>query len=169
MKSQEFIIRQTTEEDWQRVRDLRLEMIQDTPIAFGETLEHALTLTEAEWRERGARGVAENGTVMVAITSTGEWIGTMGSYIPNLETGPLLVGVYVTPTWRGSQTGLADALLEGIENWARARSPQLTLEVHEGNLRAQRYYELRGYARTGNTSAYELNTSKTLIEMTKYL
>ncbi|XBH21099.1 hypothetical protein V5R04_12885 [Jonesiaceae bacterium BS-20] len=105
MKSQEFIIRQTTEEDWQRVRDLRLEMIRDTPIAFGETHEHALTLTEAEWRERGAR----------------------------------------------------------------ARSPQLTLEVHEDNLRAQRYYELRGYARTGNTSAYELNLSKTLIEMTKLL
>ncbi|MDQ1513892.1 MAG: hypothetical protein QOC59_1734, partial [Microbacteriaceae bacterium] len=50
--SARFTVRPTEEDDWQAVRALRLEMLQDTPIAYLETFEQALDRPEAHWRDR---------------------------------------------------------------------------------------------------------------------
>lgn len=142
-------IRSTTEEDWRELRALRLEMLQDTPHAYVETLQTALEIEEAEWRMRGRRGHSETGTAKVAIDADGRWVGTMGSYIPDLQTGPLLVGVYVTPTLRGCGAGVADALLDAIETWAVDHGAMLRLHVHENDQRALAFYRRRGYTLTG--------------------
>ena len=49
----DFVIRPTTEDDWESIRTLRLEMLQDTPMGFAETYETALTHAEVDWRARG--------------------------------------------------------------------------------------------------------------------
>ncbi|MGO7983955.1 hypothetical protein ACC691_39640, partial [Rhizobium johnstonii] len=86
----------TVEADWERVRDLRLEMLADTPIAYVETRETALAHSESEWRMRANRGLTEHGTFLVAVDQNNRWIGTMSGYVP--ETGQAqLVGVYVAP------------------------------------------------------------------------
>ena len=56
MQASAVTIRRTTESDWEALRGLRLEMLRDTPMAFGETLETALAHGESEWRMRAARG-----------------------------------------------------------------------------------------------------------------
>lgn len=169
MSNSEFSIRRTTSSDWREIRDLRIEMIRDTPTAYAESLEDALALVEADWKLRGERGTAEHGIAIAAISNTDQWIGMMGGFVPDSQTGPLLVGVYVTPKWRGRQVGVTDALLATIEAWARNEGQQLTLHVHEENARAQKYYERQGFIATGRSMSYNLDPTKNELEMVKQL
>lgn len=157
-----FTIIHTTADAWQNVRDLRLEMLEDTPLAFIETLETARTHTEQEWRMRGARG-----TLVAVDDATGRWVGSAGVMISH--GSPLLVGVYVSPSHRGRDLGVLAALVARIEEWARPRGGTLTLHVHEDNPRAIRAYEHLGFALTGATVPYPLDTSQREFEMRKVL
>ncbi|GAA4066773.1 GNAT family N-acetyltransferase [Agromyces indicus] len=168
MPRPELVIRTTGEDDWQAVRALRLEMLRDTPIAYADTLERALQYDEAEWRVRARRGEGPNQTVVVAIEDE-RWVGTMGCYVPDAETGPLLVGVYVAPDRRGDDAGVTRALLAEIERWASERADTLRLEVHEDNPRARRFYEKLGFTLTGHTRPYELEPGGLELEMAKRL
>ncbi|MET1043614.1 MAG: GNAT family N-acetyltransferase [Microbacteriaceae bacterium] len=167
MSEHALIIRPTTDADWREVRALRLEMLQDTPEAFAETFAAASGHQESEWRMRAARGMSATGTSLVAIYR-GEWAGTMGVFLPEDEE-PMLVGVYVTPRFRGPEFGVADALLTGIEEWASGRGSILTLHVHEENARAQAYYRKRGFRVTGRTFPYVLDARERELEMQKPL
>ena len=144
-------------------------MIRDTPIGFAETYEDALHHDEGEWRRRGLRGTVEHAIVVVAIDDVGRWIGTMGGYIPDQTTGPVLVGVYVAADYRGTAAGVTDALLQSVEDWARTEGNRLTLHVHEDNARARSAYEKRGFRRTGAMFPYLLDPAKLELEMVKEL
>jgi GNAT superfamily N-acetyltransferase len=163
-----YRIRRTVAADWREVRELRLEMLADTPIAFGETLQDALGHAESEWRMRGARGTAEHGIALVAIDSTGRWVATMAGFVPD-QAGPTLVGVYVSPGHRGREAGVFDLLLDAIEDWARTKGDVLTLQVHEDNARARAAYLRRGFTETGRRAPYPLDTAAMQIEMVKRL
>ena len=165
----ELIIRSTVEDDWSQVRALRLEMLEDTPIAFEETLEHARAQAEDEWRRRAARGSVGNSIRLAAILPDGRWVGTMGCYIPAGTTVPYLVGVYVAPDQRGARRGVTDAMLDAIDEWAISRGTTLMLEVHETNDRARAAYAKRGFVATGRTRAYPLPPHGLEVEMVKRL
>lgn len=147
---------------------MRLEMLRDFPIAYGETLEHALDVDEEGWRLRGARGERDDQAVRVAIDGT-RWVGTMAGYIPDATTGPMLVGVYVAPEYRGDAAGVSRALLEAVEEWAREHGDTLRLEVHETNARAIRFYEKLGFTFTGRDRPYDLEPGGLELEMIKPL
>jgi ribosomal protein S18 acetylase RimI-like enzyme len=168
MHSTDFVIRSTTADDWQAVRALRLEMLRDFPIAYGETLEHALDVDEAGWRLRAARGEHIDQAVRVAIDGA-RWVGTMAGHIPDAATGPMLVGVYVAPGYRGDAAGVSRALLESVERWALGFADTLRLEVHETNARAIRFYEKLGFTFTGRDRPYELAPGGLELEMIKPL
>jgi GNAT superfamily N-acetyltransferase len=167
-----FIVRRTREGDWQEYRDLRLEMLADTPEAFGETLENARGWDEGEWRMRAARGEASDQILVAAIErSTDRWVGSMGGFIasgPDV-TGPLLVGVYVSPDHRGRELGVASAMLSEIEEWAASVGQLLHLHVHEANPRALAFYQRSGYRLTGKVEPYALDPSQRELEMAKEL
>lgn len=171
MRRATVTVRSTNEEDWREVRDLRLEMLGDTPIAYGETLEQALLHAEPEWRMRGRRGQDPRSASFVAIDdATMRWVGTMGGYVPTAPgASPLLVGVYVAPEFRGAGSGVADALLAAVVEWAREYGDDLALHVHEGNPRAIRFYQRHGFADTGRRLTYELDPGGLEWEMTKPL
>jgi len=139
-----------TEADWQRVRDLRLEMLRDTPIAFLETIEAAEANTEDVWRMRANRGSAPGSVQLVAVDASGWWVGTMSGFVDRLDVGgPLLVGVYISPAFRGRDVGVTDALLDAVEDWASGQGTTLTLHVHEDNARAIAFYEKHGFEYAG--------------------
>lgn len=169
MVTEGYRIRRTVGDDWREVRDLRLEMLRDTPIAFGETVQDALGHSDSEWRMRADRGTAAHGITLVAIDPAGRWVGTMGGYVPDSTTGALLVGVYVSPDHRGREAGVFDALLIVIEEWARTEGTVLTLHVHEDNSRARAAYLRRGFTETGHRVQYVLDASAKEIEMVKPL
>ncbi len=168
MRRLDLVIRTTTEDDWRSVRTLRLEMLRDYPLAYGETIEHAELVDEAGWRRRAARGTQPNQTSVVAIVGD-RWVGHMGGYIPDAATGPLLVGVYVSPDFRGDAAGVTRGLLEAVEEWAREHGDTLRLEVHEDNPRARRFYEKLGFTLTGRSREYELPPGGLELEMIKPL
>ncbi|GAA1838779.1 GNAT family N-acetyltransferase [Agromyces salentinus] len=168
MPRAEPAIRTTSEDDWEQVRALRLEMLADTPLAFAETLEHAQGLDESVWRVRAARGTTPRQTSIVAIDGD-RWVGHMGGYIPDAASGPLLVGVYVAPSHRGDRAGVARRLLEAVEDWALGYGDTLRLEVHERNPRAIAFYEKLGFTLTGRTREYELAPGGLELEMIKPL
>jgi GNAT superfamily N-acetyltransferase len=161
----EFTVRSPVEEDWERVRELRLEMLADTPIAYLETLEDALRHDEAYWRRRARP--REDGSISVAAVAGDRWVGTMAG-VPGVG-GPMLVGVYVAPDFRGRRAGVTDALLDRVEAWARRHSDVLRLEVNELNTRARAAYERRGFVLTGRTSPYPLDPPSLELEMIKRL
>ena len=162
-----FTVRTTRESDWPEVRKIRLEMLADTPIAFSETVQTAAILDEAEWRRRAGRGEGVRCTTVVAIDDTsGRWIGSMGGFVPDRNTGgPLLVGVWVHPEFRGRTFAVADVLLDAIEDWARDRGDSLTLYVHERNAPAMAFYRRRGFTLTGAAHPYNLDPSCIELEM----
>ncbi|MEV4349912.1 GNAT family N-acetyltransferase [Actinoplanes sp. NPDC049596] len=66
-----------------------------------------------------------------------------------LHGGEGLVGVYVSPPYRGS--GTADDLLAVVIRWAReeARAGRVRLFVRRGNRRAAGFYRRPGFEATG--------------------
>lgn len=167
-----IVVRRTTASDWRQYRSLRLEMLADSPMAFAETLANAEGWREAEWRMRAARGEAADQILLAAIENpTERWVGTMGGFIasgPDVN-GPLLVGVYVTPSHRGPERGVASALLAEIEAWASTVGKELFLHVHEQNERAIAFYRRSGYRMTGKVVQYILSPSQREFEMVKTL
>ncbi len=156
MRARGVTIRSIAEEDWREYRDLRLEMLKDFPIAYGETFEHASRQFETEWRMRSRRGQEPRSCLIAAIDdATMNWVGTMGGYLPPNGV-PLLVGVYVAPSHRGARAGVAEALLQTVEEWARGYGDALELDVHEDNPRAIRFYEKNGFHDTGRRLTYDL-------------
>jgi GNAT superfamily N-acetyltransferase len=162
-------IRRTREADWQSVRALRLEMLQDTPTAFSESIDNALAMDEAAWRARARRDDRAGSTSVVAITNDGTWAGTMSAYIPDADTGPVLAAVYVRPAFRGRANGVADQLLDVVEAWATDHGDTLRLLVHADNRRGRSFYERRGYAVTGRTEPYHLDPRRQELEMIRHL
>jgi RimJ/RimL family protein N-acetyltransferase len=146
-------------EHWEQFRDIRLQMLADTPIAFGETLEHAQAATEASWLARVARATQPDRTAVAAVDdATGRWIGTMSAYLsePGVAT---VAAVWVAPEHRGAAAGVTDQLMGAIVDWARdtAHATALRLSVHEQNTRATAYFERVGFRPTGETQDYELD------------
>lgn len=165
-----FRIRPTVEDDWRDLRALRLEMLSDTPRAYAETLAHARSLAEEEWRMRALRSQNPHSTQLVAVDGrTGRWAGTMAGYVDEHDgtRRTLLVGVYVSPAQRGGT--LARALLAAVEEWAAGEGDRLFLNVHEDNARAIAFYESCGFRRTGSTHPYVLDASEREVEMVKDL
>ncbi|MET4783414.1 GNAT family N-acetyltransferase [Glaciihabitans sp. UYNi722] len=167
--STELKVRRTEAADWERYRDLRLEMLADTPLAYAESLESAGQYDEDQWKARAATGSSEDSILLVAIAENDRWVGTMTCLPYDGGPGVLLVAVYVTPDYRGASFGVMDVLLTGIEEWAHARAESITLHVHETNFRAQAAYANRGFVFTGRTIPYELDGSQNELEMLKNL
>lgn len=153
------------EKDWRLARDLRLEMLADTPLAYLEALEAAEARSEAEWRARARRGVSAGNAAFAAVdASTGRWLGSMNCFVRG--DAAHLVSVYVAPDSRGRTHGVTDALLDAVIEWARGQGvASLLLEVHERNPRAAAYYARRGFRRTGNSTPYALNLTELDLEM----
>ena len=160
----EWLVRASIEDDWREYRALRFEMLADTPLAYLETLEQARVHPEAHWRGRAANK-SNSSRLFAAVAPDGHWIGSMGGFQATGAHHPYLVGVYVTPAYRGREHRVTDALLDAVSDWARSRSDRLLLNVHEHNQRAIRTYQRRGFVPTGRTEPYPLDPTAREIEM----
>ena len=159
-----WVVRASVEDDWEAYRALRFEMLENTPIAFLETLEQARRHPDEHWRRRAANTSATS-RLFAAVADDGRWLGSMGGFQAAGSPDPYLVGVYVTPAWRGRELGMTDALLDAVIDWARGRGDRLLLEVHEDNEPAIRSYQRRGFAFTGRTQPYPLDRTAVEREM----
>ncbi|GGF24361.1 GNAT family N-acetyltransferase [Williamsia phyllosphaerae] len=152
-------------DDWERYRDLRIAGLADTPEAFGETIDHARSCTEIQWRQRLSRMQGGHALGVVAVADDGTWTATMRGAITGDDAW--LYGVYVVPASRGG--GVAQGLLATMSNWATRHADRMLLHVATSNARARRFYERNGFVLTGGSVTNPAHPHLTELEMARSL
>jgi ribosomal protein S18 acetylase RimI-like enzyme len=158
-------VRRIRADEWRQYRELRLEALADSPLAFVEQYAVAAARDDAYWRERVARGAADDSTATF-VAGDGGLVGMATCLIEPDATGHV-VGFYVTPAARGG--GVADALMEAATRWAADSRgvSRIRLFVMETNARAEAFYRRLGFRRTGQTMAYPPDPSYTEYELVR--
>ena len=150
-------------DDWPALRDLRLEALADTPIAYLETLAAAQAARDAVWQGRARRGAEGGDSVQVMAFDGQRPVATSVGFVDGGRAW--LAAVYVTPAWRGR--GLLGPVVERVAAWAREQGQRrLALEVHEDNRAARAAYARLGFVETGVRRPYPLDPTGDELEMT---
>jgi GNAT superfamily N-acetyltransferase len=132
---------------WERLKQVRLQALQDAPDAFGSTYSDALQIADEGW-ERQLRQLP----TFLAVRQ-GEDVG-MARGAPEVGDGDtaLLISMWVAPKARGS--GAGERLIAAVANWARQSGfARLILDVADRNAPAIALYERCGFHPTGETGA----------------
>ena len=159
------LVREAVMDDWQALRDIRLEALRDAPTAFGSTYERESGRGEAHWRDRIARG----GTFLAYIPEASAPVpaGLIGCYQEDPVTAEL-VSMYVRPRARGR--GVGEALVAAVIGWARDQhAAEVHLWVTEANAPARALYERCGFALTGERQPVPSNPGLDEVVMTRPL
>jgi ribosomal protein S18 acetylase RimI-like enzyme len=140
-------VRQLDQDDWEVIRDLRLQALGGDPYAFGSTLQREESFSRRDWREflrRFAWFVADDGRGDVGVVA-----GLVGEDV--VPGACEVISMWVAPPARGEGTG--DALIDAVRGWAHGEgATTLVLRVADGNERARRFYERIGFTSTGRSS-----------------
>jgi ribosomal protein S18 acetylase RimI-like enzyme len=144
MSEAEIIVRQATLADAAALRTLRLEALQNRPIAFAsdyhEEVQYPLSRTEDQLRDQ-----TQNATFVAVIDSTLVGMMGIGQYRHrNVQHNAMIWGVYVQPTWRGKN--ISGRMIEACIVWARERSIKFVrLGVNATNMSALNSYIRAGF------------------------
>jgi GNAT superfamily N-acetyltransferase len=135
------LVRATTLDDWQAMREIRLQALRDAPDAFASSHAREAAFEPAEWYRRATRDGS-----FLAYLPDGELAGLAGGF--EEEPGVVeLVSMFVRPQARGH--GAGEALVDAVAAWARNRNAaSLHLWVTETNKPALRLYERCGFTAT---------------------
>ena len=138
------MIVQIGEEDWDRLRDVRLRALEQDPAAFLETRANASTFPEEHWRMRATPNDAQ---ASFALERDGRFEGLVACFVADDPATVFLVAMWVAAELRGS--GAARGLVDAVIDWARVRrAARVCLSVEGDNLRAARLYEKCGFVET---------------------
>ena len=135
-----------TSEDWQRLREIRLQALKDTPDAFGRTLEEEAAFEQSDWQRRltseSANFIAVIDGIDSGLVGGAKWRGRDG------VAG--LFSMWVAPHARSR--GVGAALVGSVIDWARHSGfERLVLDVADDNHSAIRLYARTGFEPTGAT------------------
>jgi GNAT superfamily N-acetyltransferase len=159
------LVREVVAEDWEALRDIRLEALRDAPEAFGSTYGREVVFAEADWQRRIARGGNFLGYLPEA--SATEPAGLIGGYQEDPATVEL-VSMYVRPRARGR--GVGEALIATVIDWAAARNARsVHLWVTEANKPARLLYERCGFTPTSERQPLPSNAALAEIAMSRPL
>ena len=159
------LVRETVPDDWQALRDIRLEALRDAPAAFGSTYEGEVQRGDDHWHNRIARG----GTFLAFLPGPGasEPAGLIGGYQEDPATVEL-VSMYVRPRARGH--GVGEALVAAVIDWAAERNAtSVHLWVTEINSPARALYRRCGFTLTGERQPLPSDPSIGEIAMSRTL
>ena len=144
-----FIIRHATPADAMPFRELRLDALQDSPIAFSADYQQNLNQPAKYWE--GRLTMEEDEATLFLAEHEGKLIGMTGiarGGSPKTRHGAWIWGVYVTPEWRGLR--IAEELIGSCFTWAKAKKILLVkLGVAATNISAIRCYERSGFSTYG--------------------
>ncbi|MGE5829495.1 MAG: GNAT family N-acetyltransferase [Micromonosporaceae bacterium] len=163
----EYEVRRIRADEWKSLRRLRLEALKDSPMAFVDQYEEALTRPDRTWQDRTERSASSPNSATFVAVRRGEFVGMAACFVEERQEledaradAPVsahVVGVYVTPAHRG--TGVADALMTAVLDFAQRdlQADRIRLFVTELNERAEAFYRRIGFVRTGTVTAYPLD------------
>jgi GNAT superfamily N-acetyltransferase len=169
------VVRETVADDWQALRDIRLEALRTAPTAFGTSYEEEARRGDEHWHNRIARG----GTFLAYLPDASEAsdasdtpdasdpVGLIGGYPEDSHTVEL-ISMYVRPQGRGR--GVGEALVAAVIDWARERNATtVRLWVTETNTHAEALYERCGFALTGERQPVPFNPGLDEVAMSRTL
>jgi GNAT superfamily N-acetyltransferase len=157
------LVRATALDDWQAMRDIRLQALRDAPDAFGSTHAREVAFAPAEWHRRAAR----DGSFLAFIPGLTEPAGLAGGY--EEEPGVTeLVSMFVRPQARGH--GVGEALIDAVAAWAKDQgATSVHLWVTDTNKPAIRLYERCGFTVTPERQSLPSNPALGEVGMTRPL
>jgi len=140
-----IVIRDANIADAASFRELRLEALQNSPIAFSADYQKTLNNPAKHWEELlsphpddSTMFIAEYNGKLIGMT------GVMRGNSPKTRHNAWIWGVYVTPEWRGLH--IAEEIIRSCIEWAKARNVVLAkLGVAAANQPAIRCYERCGF------------------------
>jgi GNAT superfamily N-acetyltransferase len=159
------LVRETTQQDWRALRDIRLAALRDAPDAFASTYDEQAAFTERDWRAR----IESGGTFLAYLpeVSASEPVGLAGGYRLTPQVTEL-VSMYVRPRARGRKVG--EALIDAVIGWARDKgATAVHLWVTETNKHARMLYERHGFNLTGERQPLPSNRSVSELGMSRRL
>lgn len=132
--------------DWQRLKNLRISALTDSPDAFDSTLQSARELSDSQWQAR-----VLSMPTFVAVED-GLDVGMVRCVTDDDDsTAAYLISMWVSPAWR--KKGAGAALVNSIIDWSRAEGyDRITLDVADKNAAAIALYKRMNFLPTGVTS-----------------
>jgi GNAT superfamily N-acetyltransferase len=162
-----ILVRATTRDDWQAMREIRLQALRDAPDAFGSTYARDAAFAPAEWQRRAARDGSFFAFLDAKPAGLAEPAGVAGGY--QEEPGVVeLISMFVRPEGRGH--GVGEALVDAVVAWAQNRdATSVHLWVTETNKHARRLYERCGFTVTPERQPLPSNPALGEVGMTRPL
>jgi GNAT superfamily N-acetyltransferase len=157
------LVRATALDDWQAMREIRLQALRDAPDAFGSTYARDAAFEPAEWHRRATR----DGSFFAFIPELAAPAGLAGGY--EEEPGVVeLISMFVRPQARGH--GVGEALVDTVVAWAKDKgATSVHLWVTESNKPALRLYERCGFTVTPERQPLPSNPALGEVGMTRLL
>jgi RimJ/RimL family protein N-acetyltransferase len=171
-----YTVRRVAADEWQAVRAVRLESLQDPDahLAFLDSYEDSVTRPDEFWQQR-TEGAADGDAVaqFVVVDEDGRWVGTVTGLMetpgaddwegqPVTERQVHVVGVWLHPGHRGR--GLVQRAIDAVVGWARDHGAERArLYVHADNARAQAAYLTAGFTPSGLSFGGALGTEEEMV------
>lgn len=138
-----MIIRRLLPSDWQQLKSIRLECLQNAGYAFGSSYENEVKFSDQLWQDLLS---SEESFYFAAITIANEIAALSGiRRYPNKQW--FVVGVYVKPKYRGQGIiqQLLKYLIESSQKMVLNSSFPLALTVIISNVSAIKIYQQLGF------------------------
>jgi GNAT superfamily N-acetyltransferase len=155
--------------EWERLRDIRLQALRDTPSAFATTFAEAAAYPASVWQERAASGAVGDDQITLVALQGEETVGMTAALCrPGIDRDVVpIISVFVSALAR--RQGVGGRLIHLAEEWARTRGRSRTsLWVEELNTPARGFYRAIGYVATRDrqpmplSGAWEIRLEKGL-------
>jgi len=141
-------IRQAVPDDSARLRELRIEALSDSPVAFSADLEAARAEPVESWSERLGGYESGNLGLICAAEVQDRLVGMCGLYCgdrPKTRHSGMIWGIYVSPGWRGLR--IAEYLIQECLAWGQDHGVVVAkLGVNTSNIPAIRCYTRCGFS-----------------------
>jgi GNAT superfamily N-acetyltransferase len=144
-------------EDWPILKRLILDSLADSPDAFSDTLNGALSYPDAEWRGLPRKYSCTQGEVAYGLIDNQEPCGILIGGVANLGH------MWVSPRVR--RNGNGKKLLDTFLTWARKRHSSVVHLYVTEQTSAVNFYESMGFKSTGDRMKLRTGSEKMMIEM----
>jgi RimJ/RimL family protein N-acetyltransferase len=142
-------IRRAEPGDWRALREVRLAALEDSPDAFGSTLERERDADRTHWLGWIAGDGWEGDVATFVADERSGFVGVATGFHPDDERAVAhLFGMWVRPDRRSE--GIGRELVAAVVEWARRqpRVDRIVLRVTTTNEAAVRFYASCGFVAT---------------------
>jgi GNAT superfamily N-acetyltransferase len=148
LRMSEITIQRFGEGEWERLRDVRLRALRDTPDAFGSSYEREVAFTPEKWTER------LTGSWWRVAVADGRDVGLV--CVRPDEGRAHLLSMWVAPEVR--QRGVGSRLVDAaVEHARREGFEEMVLWCVDHNTAARALYARKGFTPTGRTMGLPSN------------